>query len=67
MNKLIELDIALKFANIEYDKNLESSVYDTIDSGLETSKYDKNMLYWQKVCKKIEIEIESIIRTNYPQ
>ena len=67
MNKLIELDIALKFANNKYSKFLKSYLYDKIESNLKTSESEESMLYWQNVCTKIELEIELIIRSNYPQ
>lgn len=66
MKKLIELNIAYTFAKSQYETNLENYNHDILVEYLSESEYEMEMKYWLQVCKEIEYEILSIIRTNYP-
>jgi hypothetical protein len=67
MNKLIELDIALKFATNMYQIYFGRSVdaRNDFDEDLML-RCNSESSYWEKICNKIKTEMKEIIETNYP-
>jgi hypothetical protein len=67
MTKLIELDIALKFATNMYKKYYDELIYAYSSGNISEQDDYRELTYdWTLILVKIEAEMKQIIESNYP-